>query len=60
VLRRVDEVIEWDADQDDGYRGVDPALYRERQPSPSWFEETARAIVMGIDERALVTNHGGI
>jgi len=26
VLRRADEVIEWDADQDGGYRGVDPAL----------------------------------
>jgi len=42
VFRWADEVIEWDADQDDGYRGVDPAPYRERQPFPSCFEKTTR------------------
>lgn len=30
-----DEVIDWDADHDDGYRGVDPALYSQRTNSPS-------------------------
>jgi glucoamylase len=37
-----DEVIESGADYDDGYHSVDPALYRERRPSPSWLEETTR------------------
>jgi len=37
-----DEVIESDADYNDGYHGVDPALYRERRPSPSWLEATTR------------------
>jgi glucoamylase len=31
----IDEAIEWDADHDDGYRGVDPALYSQRTDSPS-------------------------
>jgi len=38
VLRWADEVIDSDADHDDGCRGVDTALYHKRQPCPSWFE----------------------
>jgi len=37
-----DEVVEWNADRDDGYRGVDPALYRERPQSPQHLDDMAR------------------
>ncbi|KAI9451528.1 Six-hairpin glycosidase-like protein [Russula earlei] len=38
-----DEVIEWDADHDDEYRGVVPDLYRGRRLRlPSRFEDTTR------------------
>jgi len=37
-----DEVIEWDADHDDGYRGVDPSLYSQRTDSPSQFDHATR------------------
>jgi len=61
VLRWADEVIDSDAVHDDGlgYRGVDLALYRERRRFPSGLRRQ-RAIVMGIDESALVTSHIGI
>lgn len=37
-----DEVVEWDADHDDEYLGVDPALYSQRTNSPSPLMETTR------------------
>jgi len=37
-----DEVIEWGADHDDGYRGVEPALYSQRTDSPSLLDVTTR------------------
>lgn len=37
-----DEVIEWGADHDDGYRGVEPALYSQRTGSPSPLDITTR------------------
>jgi hypothetical protein len=37
-----DEVIAWDAPDDDGYRGVDPALYAHRMQSRDRFEGTPR------------------
>jgi hypothetical protein len=37
-----DEVIEWDVDHDDEYRGVDPTLYSQRTDSPSPLLETTR------------------
>jgi hypothetical protein len=35
-------VVEWDAGRDDGYRGVDRALYREGPQSLQHLDDMAR------------------
>jgi glucoamylase len=37
-----DEVIDWDANHDDNYSGVDPAAYVKRSESTHRFEDMAR------------------
>ena len=42
VLAWTDEAIEWGADHDDEYRGVEPGLYSQRTSSPSLLDATTR------------------
>lgn len=42
VLVWSDEVVEWDADRDYGYRGANPVLYLERPQSPQHLDDMAR------------------
>jgi hypothetical protein len=53
-----DEVIEWDADHDDGYRSDDPALYRQKTYSPSLLT-ARRATGVDLSEGCSQGSHKG-